>query len=81
MVLIGKNKYKYRGMIMSHICSDSLIELHAMATKIGVDTKHFQNKEGKSHYDICQRKKKMALVLGAKEVSDKELILMWREII
>lgn len=78
MVLIGKNKYKYRGMIMSHMGADSLEELHAMAIQIGVNTKHFQNKEGKPHYDICQEKKKMALFLGAKEVSDKELILMWR---
>ncbi len=63
---------------MSHMGADSLEELHSMAISIGVNTKHFQNKIGKPHYDICQAKKKVALSLGAKEVSDKELIVMWR---
>lgn len=77
MVLIGKNKYKLGRMYLSHMASDSLAELHDMAEKLGV-RKHFQNKKGKPHYDICQSNKLKAIQLGAIEVSDKEIIKMFR---
>ena len=79
MVYIGKRKYKYGRMIMSHMAADDIHELHGMALFIGIDKKHFQHKEGKPHYDICQEKKKDAIKLGAKEVDDREIITMWRE--
>ena len=65
-------------MIMSHMAADTLDELHEMAQKIGVAKKHFQNKEGKPHYDICKQNKLKALELGAIEVNDRELILLFR---
>ena len=77
MVLIGKNKYKFGRMYLSHMASDSLAELHDIAEKLGV-RKHFQNKKGKPHYDICQSNKLKAIQLGAVEVSDKEIIKMFR---
>lgn len=53
MVYVGKNIYKYGRMKMSHMAADTLDELHEMAVKIGVAKRHFQNKKGKPHYDIC----------------------------
>jgi hypothetical protein len=35
----------------------TLPELHAMAQSIGIHTRHFQNKSGKPHYDICRQNK------------------------
>lgn len=79
MVYIGKNEYKYKRMIMSHMAADSIEELHEMATKLGIDNKHFQNKPGKPHYDICKSKKELAISqFGAIEVNDREIIKLFR---
>lgn len=81
MVYIGKNEYRYGRMKMSHMAAETLEELHEMAQKIGVSKRHFQNKFGKPHYDICQKMKKKAIELGAMEVSDKELIKLFQRIV
>lgn len=82
MVYIGKNKYKYGRMIMSHMGADTLDQLHGMAFILGIDEKHFQDKKGKPHYDICQSKKSEALkYANVKEVSDKELIKLWLKLL
>lgn len=74
MIYVGKNKYPLGRMMMSHMIGDTLDELHAMADRIGVARKHFQDKPGKPHYDICQRNKVRALDLGAKLVDEREII-------
>lgn len=61
---------------MSHMASDSLQELHAMARNIGIASRHFQDKEGKPHYDVCQQNKFKAIQLGAIEVDDRKIIEM-----
>jgi hypothetical protein len=43
-------------MVMCHMMSDNLNELHAMADKIGVARRHFQG----DHYDICKAKRALA---------------------
>lgn len=73
-VYVGTREYKYRRMIMSHMIADSLSELHDMAKKIGVDRRHFQDKKNRPHYDICKQNKKLAIKLGAIEISDKQII-------
>ncbi|HMZ94917.1 MAG TPA: DUF4031 domain-containing protein [Chitinophagales bacterium] len=79
MVLIGKRKYKYGRMYLSHLVSDNLNELHEVASALGINRKHFQDKKYKPHYDICQEKKKLAIKLGlAKEVDDREIIMLFR---
>lgn len=80
MVYIGKNKYKYKRMYMSHMIADSLSELHDMANKIGISYKYFQNKLNKPHYDICQIKKENAIKLGAIEISDKLIIQLLKKL-
>lgn len=80
MVYVGIREYKFRGMIMSHMAADSLEELHAMAKNIGVDRRHFQDKPGKPHYDICKQNKTKAIKLGAVEVDDRKLIELYRRI-
>jgi hypothetical protein len=78
MVYVGKNEYKYGRMIMSHMVADTLEELHLMAENIWIAKRHFQNKKGKPHYDICKQNKQKALELGAIEVDDRDLIRLFR---
>lgn len=79
MVYVGKNEYRYGRMKMSHMIAESLEELHQMAHDLGIDQKHFQNKPGKPHYDICKQNKRKAIALGAVEVSDKQLVKMLKQ--
>jgi hypothetical protein len=75
MVYVGNKEYKYRQMLMSHMVADNLIELHAMADKIGVQRKYFQDAKI-PHYDICKNKKQLAILNGAKLISDKQIIIL-----
>lgn len=72
-VYVGRMRYKYRLMVMSHMMADSLGELHDMADLIGIDRRHFQDGD-RPRYDVCQSKKKLALKNGAVEVDDRKLI-------
>lgn len=79
MVYVGQTAYKYKRMHMFHMVADSLQELHEMADKIGVARRHFQNKAGKPHYDICRSRRNLAISLGAKSVPDKEIVLILKK--
>lgn len=57
-----------------HMASDSLEELHEFALKIGLKRGWFQNKKNRPHYDLMKSKKKLAIELGAKEVTRRELL-------
>jgi hypothetical protein len=55
-------------MRMCHMTADSPEELHAMADRIGVARKWFQDKRTK-HYDICLSKRRLAIRFGAVEMT------------
>ena len=78
MVYVGIREYPYGRMVMSHMAADSVDELHLMAAKIGVDRKHFQNKKGRPHYDVCKKMKAIAISFGANEVDDRRIIEVYR---
>lgn len=64
-----------RRMMMCHMLADSLDELHAMADKIGVARRWFQNKPGKApHYDICKSKRALAVKAGAVECDRSAIV-------
>lgn len=79
MVYVGKNIYPLGRMKMSHMVADSLDELHLMADAIGVHRRHFQDKKGKPHYDICQQKKELAISKGATLVSDRQIVVVLKK--
>jgi len=69
---------KFRGMKMSHMIADTEDELHAMARRIGVARRWFQDpktmpKVSHPHYDICMSKRELAIRFGAKAVTLQEL--------
>lgn len=74
MIYIGTREYKYGRMLMSHMVSDNIDDLHDFADELGIKWRHFQDKNGKPHYDICKSKKLKALKMGAKEVNDREIV-------
>lgn len=59
---------------MCHMIADTTDELLLMVDKISVQRKWIQN-EGtyKEHFDICAAKKSKAILLGAKEITMREL--------
>ena len=62
-----------------HMAADTLDELHAMAAKIGMRRTWFQGKNPRHpHYDLVKSRRDLAVALGAKEVSGRDLVLMWR---
>lgn len=74
MVYVDDAKYKFGRMIMCHMIADTSSELLEMADNIGVNRKWIQ-KQGthQEHFDICLKKKSIAISFGAKEISRKEL--------
>lgn len=60
-------------MMMCHMIADTLEELHAMADRIGVQRKWFQDKRIK-HYDISTSKRAIAVASGAIEVDRRQFV-------
>jgi len=58
--------------------ADTIDELHAMADKIGVARKWFQDHKPYQHYDICLSKKKLAIENGAIEISAREMVTKFK---
>lgn len=61
-------------MKMSHMIADSKEELLAMVDKIGVNRKWIQKEDtAQEHFDIALSKRALAVKLGAKEITWREL--------
>lgn len=74
-VYIDSMNAPFRNMIMCHMMADTTEELLAMATKIGVAHKWIQYPgTNKEHFDVCLKKKALALKHGAQECGWKEIM-------
>jgi hypothetical protein len=61
-------------MMMCHMVADTRDELDAMADAIGVARKWIQYPgTNREHYDICKSKRALAVKLGAREISWRDL--------
>lgn len=67
---------QFRGMKMSHMIADTLDELHAMAKRIGIARRHFQDKHSGPHYDVAMSKRADAIKAGAVPVELRTLSRM-----
>ncbi len=65
----------YGRMKMCHMVADTKGELHEMADKLGLRREWFQD-GSRPHYDVSKGKRKLAVELGAIEITTKELVLM-----
>lgn len=61
-----------RTYIMCHMIADTEDELHAMAAKIGVARKWYQD----DHYDITKSSRKLAIANGARSITKRQLSAM-----
>ncbi len=79
-VYVDAPSHPFGRMIMCHMLADSLVELHQMADRIGVDRRHFQSppKASTPHYDICKTKRALALQYGAREIDRHALVALVR---
>lgn len=59
-------------MKMSHMIADTEDELHAFAARIGIARKWYQG----NHYDISKGKRDLAIRLGARAISLRQLAAM-----
>lgn len=74
MVIVDDGKRPYGRMLMSHMVADTEDELHAMADKIGIARRWYQDRSSTPHYDVCQAKRSLAVEYGAVEFSTRELV-------
>jgi len=65
-VYVDSMKAPFGRMLMCHMIADTDEELHAMADAIGVSRRHHQSAgTARSHYDIAQTKRMLAVQRGA----------------
>jgi len=75
MVYVDSERIPYRGMKMSHMVADTLDELHAMATRLGLRESWFQTSRlGIPHYDVCDSYRRRALSMGATGIGRRGMI-------
>lgn len=66
----------YGRLKMCHMLASSNEELHAMADRIGVARKWWQDKASGSHYDIALSKKALAIAAGAIPITMRQAAAM-----
>jgi len=59
----------WRGRRWAHMMADTLEELHAMAARLGLPRRAFQDKRSGAHYDLTEELRTEALRLGAVAIS------------
>lgn len=83
-VYVDASRYGYGRMIMCHMIADTPLELHAMADRIAVSRKWFQDPaRGKAsfwHYDIAKSKRALAVEAGAIECDRSAFVAAIRRI-
>lgn len=76
-VYIDDAMHPWRGLRWAHLLADTLDELHAMAARLDIPRRAFQNKPSGAHYDVSAEMREQAIRLGAVPVSrhtDRELL-------
>jgi len=68
-VYVDDAVHAWRGQRWAHLMADTLDELHAMAARLGIPRRAFQNKTSGAHYDVTAGLREQALALGAVAIS------------
>lgn len=79
MVYVDRAQHRYGRMIMCHMLADTIPELHAMADRIGVKRKWFQSDSSTPHYDICKKKRELAIKFGAVDADRRKVVELIRK--
>jgi len=68
-VYVDDAVHLWRGQRWAHLMADTLEELHAMAQRLGIPRRAFQNKTSGAHYDVTAELREDAIRLGAIAIS------------
>ncbi|KAB7769941.1 DUF4031 domain-containing protein [Xanthomonas maliensis] len=68
-VYVDDAVHPWRGERWAHLLGDTLAELHAMAARLGIPRRAFQNKLSGAHYDVSAAQRADAVRLGAIAIS------------
>ena len=68
-VYVDDAVHAWRGQRWAHLMADTLDELHAMAARLGIPRRAFQNKTSGAHYDVTAELRELAIDLGAVAIS------------
>jgi hypothetical protein len=68
-VYVDDAVHSWRGQRWAHLMADTLEELHAMAARLGIPRRAFQNKTSGAHYDVTADLRELAIALGAVAIS------------
>lgn len=65
---------RWRWSHYCHLSADTIPELHQFAERLGLKPAYFQNLPGLPHYDLTKTKRRLAIKLGAVEISAGEIL-------
>jgi hypothetical protein len=68
-VYVDDAVHLWRGRRWAHLMADTLDELHAMAERLEIPRRAFQNKTSGAHYDVPSDLRERAIELGATAIS------------
>ncbi|HEY1141964.1 MAG TPA: DUF4031 domain-containing protein [Lysobacter sp.] len=68
-VYVDDAVHLWRGRRWAHLMADTLEELHAMAEKLEIPRRAFQNKTSGAHYDVPSDLRERAIARGATAIS------------
>ena len=68
-VYVDDAVHRWRGLRWAHLMADTVDELHAMARRLGIPGRAFQNKASGVHYDIPADLRPLAIALGTQPLS------------
>lgn len=68
-VYVDDAVHLWRGQRWAHLMADTLEELHAMAQRLGIPRRAFQNKTSGAHYDVTAELREDAIRFGAIAIS------------
>ena len=76
-VYVDDAVFPWRGRRWAHLMADTLDELHAFASLLGLPRHAFQDRTSGAHYDVPAELRERAIELGAVPISrhvDRELV-------
>lgn len=80
-VYVDEAIHQFGRMVMCHMASPDLDELHRMADRIGVSRRWFQDpltnqRVSRPHYDIAKSKRALAVAAGAVEIDRYQMVVV-----
>jgi len=74
MIYVDAAINRWKGKLWCHLTADSIAELHAFASRLGLKREWFQEHKLIPHYDITKKKRLTAISYGAIAITTEERI-------